>query len=238
MIPNVGVEDILFVDIETVPASPQFSQMNEVMRQLWEKKSKNFRSEEENPAVLYERAGLYAEFGKVICISSGFMTGTTFRIKSVFGDDEKTILGEFASLVARWSGRKDPWLCGHNAKDFDFPFLARRMIINRVGIPDLLNTAGRKPWEVKQIDTMEMWKFGDYKYFTSLALLAAVFDLPTPKDDIDGSMVSAVYWQERDIERIVRYCEKDVLTVARILMRFLGRDDISDSKVESLTRFQ
>lgn len=238
MITNAAIEDILFIDIETVPAAPAFGEVSEAMQLFWEKKAKGFRTEGESPAELYERAGIYAEFGRIICISAGFMTGSSFRIKSVYGDDEKSLLGEFAGVVSRWAGRKDPWLCGHNAREFDFPYMARRMIINRIRIPELLDTSGKKPWEVKSLDTMDLWKFGDYKHFTSLALLAEILGIPTPKDDIDGSMVASVYWKERDTERIVKYCEKDVLTVARVLLRFMGKDTIPDENVESLTRFQ
>ncbi|MBE0673043.1 MAG: 3'-5' exonuclease, partial [Bacteroidales bacterium] len=231
-------EDILFIDIETVPATPEYSLMSAAMQQLWDKKTKSFRTEGESPADLYERAGIYAEFGKIICISAGFMTGSLFRLKSVYGDDEKALLSDFAAMVNRWEGRKDPYLCGHNGKEFDFPYIARRMVINRVKIPDILNSAGKKPWEVKHLDTMELWKFGEYKHFTSLALLAEIFDIPTPKDDIDGSMVASVYYNDKDIDRIVTYCEKDVLTTARVMMRFMGRETIGDDSVESLTRLQ
>jgi 3'-5' exonuclease len=235
---NINPEEILFIDIETVPAVPSFEEMNESMQHLWERKSKSIRDSQQSPSEVFERAGIYAEFGKIICISAGFLTGNVFRIKSVYGDNEKQLLGEFGAMVSKWESRKDPYLCGHNSKEFDFPYVARRMIINRVKIPGMLNNAGKKPWEVNHLDTMDLWKFGEYKNFTSLALLAEILEIPTPKDDIDGSRVAEVFWKEKDINRIVRYCEKDVLTVARVLMRFLGRDTIADESVESLTRFQ
>lgn len=238
MIANINSDDILFVDIETVPFVSSFEEMSEPMQKLWEKKSKHFRDAEQAPSDVYERAGIYAEFGKIICISAGYLTGNTFRLKSVFGDDEKSLLGEFGGMVAKWEARKDPYLCGHNVKEFDLPYVARRMIINRIKIPGMLNSAGKKPWEIKHLDTMELWKFGEYKNFTSLALLAEVLEIPTPKDDIDGSMVARVYWEEHDIGRIAAYCEKDVLTTARVLMRLMGRETIDDENVESLTQFQ
>jgi 3'-5' exonuclease len=238
MIANVNIDDILFVDIETVPFVSTFEEMSEPMQLLWEKKSRHFREQEQTASDVYERAGIYAEFGKVICISAGYLTGKTFRLKSVFGDDEKTLLGEFGAMVAKWEVRKDPYLCGHNVKEFDLPYVARRMIINRIKIPAMLNSAGKKPWEVKHLDTMELWKFGEYKNFTSLALLAEILEIPTPKSDIDGSMVARVYWDEHDLNRIASYCEKDVLTTARVLMRFMGREGIDDENVESITRFQ
>jgi 3'-5' exonuclease len=238
MITNINPDDLLFVDIETVPSVATFEEMSGTMQQMWDRKSKHFRESEKSAAEAFERAGIYAEFGKIICISAGFLTGKTFRLKSVYGDDEKSILGEFGSMVSKWESRRDPYLCGHNAKEFDFPYVARRMIINRVKVPEMLNSAGKKPWEIKYLDTMELWKFGEYKNFTSLALLAEILDIPTPKDDIDGSMVSEVYWKDHDVKRIAAYCEKDVLTVARVLMRFMGKETISDDNVESLTRFQ
>lgn len=238
MIENINSDDILFVDVETVPFVSKFEEMSEPMQKLWEKKSKHLRDAQQTPSDVYERAGIYAEFGKIICISAGFLTGKTFRLKSVFGDDEKLLLGEFGSMVAKWSTRKDPYLCGHNVKEFDLPYVARRMIINRIKIPEMLNSAGKKPWEIKHLDTMELWKFGEYKNFTSLALLAEILEIPTPKDDIDGSMVARVYWEEHDINRIAAYCEKDVLTTARVLMRLMGRESIDDDSVESLTQSQ
>ena len=238
MINNINPEDILFIDVETVPAVPAFDEMSESMQMMWDKKTKGSRGVDESAADVYERAGIYSEFGKIICISAGFLTGQVFRVKSVYGSDEKVLLGEFGALINKWSSRRDPYLCAHNGKDFDFPYIARRMIINRVKVPDILDSAGKKPWDIKHLDTMELWKFGEYKHFVSLALLAEIFGIPTPKDDIDGSQVASVYWKDNDLKRIVTYCEKDVITVARVLMRFIGRDDISDDNVESLTRFQ
>ncbi|MBM3420300.1 MAG: 3'-5' exonuclease [Bacteroidetes bacterium] len=236
MIDNVNPEDILFIDIETVPVAPEFDGLGTAMQQLWDKKTRASREDGVSAADVYEKAGIYAEFGKIICISAGFFNGPLFRLKSVYGDDEKSLLTEFAGMLSKWASRKDPYLCAHNGKEFDFPYLSRRMVINRIRIPDILNSAGKKPWEIKHLDTMELWKFGEYRHFTSLALLAEVFGIPTPKDDIDGSMVSTVYWKDRDTARIVKYCEKDVLTVARVMMRFMGRETISDDRVESLTR--
>lgn len=236
MIVNINPEDVLFIDIETVPVAPVFEELNPQMQQLWDKKTRASRDEGVTASEAFEKAGIYAEFGKVICISAGFFSGPVFRLKSVYGDDEKSLLTEFAGMLLKWANRKDPYLCGHNGKEFDFPYLSRRMVINRVRIPEILNSAGKKPWEVKHLDTMELWKFGEYRHFVSLALLAELFGIPTPKDDIDGSMVASVYWKDKDFRRIVTYCEKDVLTVARVMMRFMGRETISDSNVESLTR--
>ncbi len=229
-------EDIFFIDIETVPQNKSFDLLDPTMALLWEKKSSYFRKDSEMSAEeVYERAGIYAEFGKIVCISVGYVEASTpvkLRLKSYYGDDEKSLLEGFSSLLKKYPGRT---LCAHNGKEFDFPYIARRMIINRIKLPSVLDIAGKKPWEVKLLDTMDLWKFGDYKHFTSVHLLTTVLELPTPKDDIDGSMIAKVYYEEGDIERIALYCEKDVVAVARILFRFMDLNDISDSSIESVT---
>jgi uncharacterized protein YprB with RNaseH-like and TPR domain len=141
-------------------------------------------------------------------------------LKSFYGDDEHLLLTQFADMMQKWSGDADKFLCAHNGKEFDYPYICRRMIINSIAIPEALKIAGRKPWEVRHLDTLELWKFGDYKSFTSLKLLAKALGIPSPKDDIDGSMVNGVYWGEKDVERIALYCQKDVVTLAQVLLRF------------------
>jgi predicted PolB exonuclease-like 3'-5' exonuclease len=240
MLENVKPEDILFLDIETVPVTTAFADLDTDMQALWDKKSFNFRKDDQSAEDVFQRAGIYAEFGKIICISAGFLKDKNpygFRLKSFFGDDEKKILSEFSNLLAKYPGSRDIMLCAHNGKEFDYPYIARRMIINRLPIPEILDNAGKKPWEVKLLDTMDLWKFGDYKSYTSLDLLSSILGIPSPKDDIDGSMVADIYWQEHDINRIVRYCEKDVLAVAQILMRFLNLPIIRDDRIESVTIF-
>ncbi len=171
------------------------------------------------------------EFAKIICISVGFLKEDTFRVKSYFGDDEKQILKDFGKLLTTHFNTKDKMLCAHNGKEFDFPFICRRMLINGVKLPKALNIAGKRPWEINHLDTMELWKFGDYKSYTTLNLLASIFDIPTPKDDIDGSDVARVYWEEKDLKRIVTYCQKDVLTVAQVLLRFMNEPLIEDKNI-------
>lgn len=231
MLEALNIENILFLDIETVPQHPAYENANDEIKKLWDLKSKSFLKEDEAPSDVYRRAGIYAEFGKIICISVGFIKGETFRLKSFYGDDEKKLLIEFSQLLNTHFSKKDSQLCAHNGKEFDFPFMARRMLINGLKIPFLLDIAAKKPWEVNLLDTMELWKFGDYKSYTSLILLANVFGIPTPKDDIDGSMVYKVYWEEKNLERIVTYCQKDVLTVAQILLRMMGRPLIKAENV-------
>jgi len=238
MLDTIQPSDIIFIDIETVPAVASAGLLDVKMQDLWDKKSQHFRSESQTPGDVYQRAGIYAEFGKIICISVGFVTDTApagFRIKSFFGDDEKKILTEFSGVLTKFTRNRDALLCAHNGKEFDYPYIARRMIINSLKIPEALDNAGKKPWEVKLLDTMELWKFGDYKSYTSLDLLTSVLGIPTPKDDIDGSMVASVYWNDHDLKRIVYYCEKDVLATAQVLMRFLNREKIDEARVESVT---
>lgn len=239
MLNNLKPEEILFLDIETVPASESYDKIDPVMQNLWDKKSKFFREPDQDPAEVYERAGIYAEFGKIICISVGLVKvkgSASIRLKSYYGNDEKALLLEFAELLEKFSRlHSNATLCAHNGREFDFPFIARRMIINRIEIPELLDNAGKKPWEVRLLDTMDLWKFGDYKNFTSLELLTTILGIPTPKDDIDGSQVAGVYYAEKDVERIVRYCEKDVMAIAQVLLRFMNLPAIDPEGIESVT---
>jgi 3'-5' exonuclease len=234
LLENIQLQNILFLDIETVPGYSCFSEMAGALKELWEKKCKTLKADpEETPDSLYRHAGKYAEFGKIICISCGFFSDTRkLRIKSFYGDDEKAILTGFAELLNKSFYRNDKMLCAHNGKEFDFPFLGRRMIVNGIKLPFILDLAGKKPWEVSHLDTMELWKFGDYKSYTSLLLLATILGIPTPKDDIDGSMVCEVYWKERNLARIATYCQKDVLTIAQIVLRFKGEGILSEHEVE------
>lgn len=226
----MNIKNILFVDIETVSEKKDFDELPSEMKDFWKNKSKYWMKEEvvsetEVSEIYNNKAGIYAEFAKVICISVGIIYAKNekneIRIKSFYGDDEKKLLEEFAGLLNSKFDKPDKYrICGHNIREFDIPFLSRRMVINEIKLPELFNIAGKKPWEVQHItDTMEMWKFGDYKNYTSLALLATILGIKSPKDDIDGSMVGQVYWETGDLERIVRYCEKDVKTVAQIYLR-------------------
>ena len=214
------MSNILFLDVETVPLVYNYNDLSQETKLLWDTK---FRFQTtEKPEENYKKAGIYAEFSKVICISVGFFNDKTFRIKSFYRSNEKALLEEFSALLNKHFNRKESLLCAHNGKEFDFPFLCRRMLINGIKLPKTLNLAGKKPWEVQHLDTMELWKFGDYKNYTSLNLLASIFNIPTPKDDIDGSQVANVFYEEKNIKRIVSYCQKDVLTVAQILLKYRG----------------
>jgi 3'-5' exonuclease len=240
MLENIRPEDILFLDIETVPVKPALSDFTPAMQLLWEKKSSSIRKDDQTASDVFQRAGIYAEFGKIICISAGVVKEKnpySFRLKSFYGDDEKVILTEFSEMLSKYSRNREMQLCAHNGKEFDYPYIARRMVINSIVIPGILNNAGKKPWEVKLLDTIELWKFGDFKSYTSLDLLTTVLGITSPKDDIDGSMVADIYWKEHDLKRIVTYCEKDVLAVAQVICRFLNLPLIEPERVESATLF-
>lgn len=234
MIDKIKLDNILFLDIETVPEEENFKLLDEEKQYLFESKTQYQRKDEFTPEEFYDRAGIWAEFGKIICISVGYFVKKgdirNFRVTTFFGE-EKTILKDFSNLLNNHFNQPQHILCGHNAKEFDFPFIARRMIINQVEIPSKLNLFGKKPWEVPHIDTMELWKFGDYKHFSSMRLLTKVLQIPSPKDDIDGSEVAYVYYVEKDIDRIITYCEKDVIAVAQILLRFRREDLLIEDEI-------
>lgn len=236
MLENIKIEDVLFLDVETVPVVDGFDGLSPVMQALWDKKSAYFRKDGESAAEVFDRAGIYAEFGKIVCISVGmvFYRGgqRCFRVKSFASDDEKLLLSDFSRMLSAFATDVNRNVCGHNIKEFDVPYIARRMLVNGVKLPDMLNIAGKKPWEVKFLDTLELWKFGDYKHYTSLNLLTAIFDIPSPKDDIDGSEVAQVYYRDHDLERIAVYCEKDVLATAQLFLRYKGEPLIDASSVE------
>src|SRR6476469_3664852 len=234
----MNFNNILFLDIETVSQFETYNHLPEDWKGLWDLKAQilNRNNESENSETIYHRAAIYAEFGKIICISCGCIQGygedRKLVVKSYYGEDEKKLLIEFSEMLQKWSGDSDKFLCAHNGKEFDYPYLCRRMIINGIEIPEALKISGRKPWEIRHLDTLELWKFGDFKSFTSLKLMAAVLGVPSPKDDIDGSMVGMVYWKEKDLERIVTYCQKDVLTLVNVFLRMHCETLIPQQNVE------
>lgn len=227
MLKKVQLDKVLFLDIETVPQVYQFQDLDEKPKELFEMKTRFMQNEEKSFESLYnERGGIYAEFGKIVCISVGFVHETShgkqLRMKSFYHDDEETLLKQFKNLLDEKYNSPYHILCGHNAKEFDFPYICRRMLINGIELPETLNISGKKPWEIAHLDTMELWKFGDFKAYTSLALLCHVFNIPTPKDDISGADVARVYFEENDLERIKVYCEKDVVALIQLFLRMRG----------------
>lgn len=234
MITKLNLENILFLDIETVAETQHFSDLDTTKQELWEAKSRYQRKEEFTAEEFYDRAGIWAEFGKIICISVGYFALQndirTFRVTSFYGD-EVQLLKDFKNLLTSHFSQAKHLLCAHNGKEFDFPYIARRMIIHNIELPYKLNLFGKKPWEVPHLDTLELWKFGDYKNYTSLKLLTNVLGIPSPKDDIDGSEVYSVYYETNDISRIVDYCEKDTIAVAQILLRLRGDDLLDNNEI-------
>ena len=239
MLNQINIEKVLFLDIETVPQYDSFEKVPEKFIELWDKKSHYFRTEEQLPGDVYKRAGIYAEFGKIVCISVGTvyqrLGEQRFRVKSYADHDEKKLLYEFVNMLENYGNHGPIKLCAHNGQEFDFPYIARRCLINGIPLPKILDIAGAKPWEVKDVllDTLQLWKFGDFKNFTSLSLLCAVFDIPTPKDDIDGSQVATVYWDNNDLDRIITYCEKDVFALCQLFLRFQNKPILPQDALES-----
>ncbi|MBA2762960.1 MAG: 3'-5' exonuclease [Segetibacter sp.] len=222
-----SIFDLLLIDIETVPLEAANNLLPPEERKLFfDKISKTVPEIEDEEEAYRRRAGIMAEFAKVVCISTGYFyedteKGASLRIKSICNVDEAVLLKEFLDLTNKFYKHKRKFLfAGHNIREFDIPFLCRRMVIHQIPLPPYLHIYGAKPWEINMVDTMQWWKFGDYKNYTSLNLLANVLGIPSSKDDIDGSMVQDVYYKEKDIKRIVNYCQKDVVVVAQIIQRF------------------
>ena len=235
MLTKLNLAHILFLDIETVPEAPAFEGLSEEKQLLWDQKSKYQRKDDYSAEAFYERAGIWAEFGKIICISVGHFhwkgTSRTFRTTTFHGD-ELALLTEFKHLLNEHFNQAKHLLCAHNGKEFDFPYIARRMLIHGIELPHKLDLFGKKPWEVPHLDTMELWKFGDYKHYTSLKLMANVLGIPSPKEDMDGSMVRDVYYEENDLDRIVTYCELDVVTTAQVFLRLRGEPLLLEEEIK------
>lgn len=244
MIQPAQLQKVLFLDIETVPAFASFEELPDALKHLWEDKFKviskripeKYNDEDTAVSSFSQSAGIYAEFGKIVCISVGYVLYSKegemlFRTKSFAHDDEALLLTEFAVLLKKFCSTRDHSICGHNIKEFDVPYICRRMLINRIELPEIINISGKKPWEISFLDTLELWKFGDFKNYTSLKLLTAVFGIPTPKDDIDGSEVARVYYVEKDLPRIARYCEKDVVATAQVFLAINRMEPLLSSNI-------
>ncbi|MGG6229751.1 3'-5' exonuclease [Tenacibaculum sp. SDUM215027] len=238
MLNKTNLQNILFLDIETVPEVELFADLSPEMQELYALKTQYQRKDEFTPEEFYHRAGIWAEFGKIICISVGYFVErdgkNQLRVTSFYGDDEAKLLTDFKNLLDTHFNQNKHLLCAHNGKEFDFPYIARRMIINRIDLPNKLNLFGKKPWEVPHLDTLDLWKFGDYKHYTSLKLLTAILGIPSPKQDIDGSEVANVYYQEKNLPRIVEYCERDTVAVAQLLLRFLNKPLVEEDNIVSV----
>jgi len=222
---NQFYQNVLVVDIETVSCKEDFSELPDRLKSLWEHKSTLIKNEEELSAeqLFFKKGAIYAEFGKIVCISVGFFNQLEnkeyqLRVTSFASDNEKELLSGFKELVLKFP-QKQLKLVAHNGKEFDFPYLCRRMIIHEISLPESLDLTGKKPWEVNHIDTMEMWEFGDRKSYTSLDLLSAIFGIESSKQDMDGSMVNETYYKEKNLEKISTYCMADVMVTAQLYLR-------------------
>jgi hypothetical protein len=233
-------KNILVVDIETASAFGKSADMDERLQAMWSKKASFLHNEEEQTEeeLYFNKGAIYAEFGKVICISVGILTheNNTFglRIKSFASDDEKEILLAFKNLLETKFDDKSLTMVAHNGKEFDFPYLCRRMLVNDILVPEALDVRDKKPWEIQHVDTMELWKFGDRKNFTSLELLATLFGIASSKDDIDGSMVNSVYYLDNDLDRISKYCQRDVMVTTQVFLKLIGLPKINEEHIEFL----
>jgi hypothetical protein len=246
MLDRIDIANVLFLDIETVSGRASYNELDDNMKALWQIKAKQvMRSsepleEEEAAGVYNDRAGIFAEFGKIVCISVGIVHRDKddqllkLRLKSFASENESELLHEFSQLVFKYyDDTRKQYMCGHNIKEFDIPYICRRMVINQLPFPNALNIAGKKPWETAHLlDTMDYWKFGDRKNFTSLKLLAALLGFPSPKDDIDGSEVGRVYWEDKDLKRIAHYCEKDVLATVQLFLRYRRMPILEEEQVQ------
>ncbi len=219
------LKNILILDIETIGCAKEYNDLDERLKKQWDKKSSYFQQNDtlSSSELFSEKAGIYAEFGKIITIAVGFFTETDnnrigLRVKAFAGDDEKKILNDFKGLLDKFN-QNTLVFCAHNGKEFDYPYISRRMLVNHIELPVALDIRDKKPWEIKHIDTMELWKFGDRKNFTSLDLLAAIFEIESSKDGIDGSMVNSVYYNDGDINKIAEYCMQDVTVTAQLYLK-------------------
>lgn len=235
---QISLENLFLIDIETVSQKENFHLLDDVWKELWTEKISKSLPPDTTPEEYYPmRAAILAEFAKVVCISFGYFkkesnSGWQLRIKSLYSENEKEILEQFNATLKQLHSSNHQWFfAGHNIKEFDVPFLSRRMLVNNISIPSYIDFQNMKPWETPMLDTLHLWRFGDYKHYTSLKLLAAVLGIPSPKDDIDGSQVGHVYWKEKNLERIAIYCEKDVATVANIMLRFKGLPILNEEQI-------
>ncbi len=240
MLQQIDIESLLFIDIETVSQKPTYEELAPNIQDFWNHKGSIIAPEFSPEEAYQNKAAIFAEFGKIICISIGYvikMDGQLeAKLKSFYHDDEGTLLKEFQAFVHKIEkGKRVYSLCGHNIKEFDIPYLCRRILINKIDLPNFLDFTSKKPWEVSVYDTLHLWRFGDYKNYTSLNLLCAVFNVPTPKDDIDGSMVGKVYWQENDLQKIVKYCQKDVVAVMQLILSLQNKSLIKEENIHITT---
>ena len=234
-------KNLLFIDIETVSAEPELNRLPDRIKALWLHKA-SYLSNPNNLSAeefYFDRAGIYAEFGKIVAIGVGFFHWNDeqeicLKVKSISNDDEKEVLKEFKALIEKKYKPTSLALCAHNGKEFDYPYLCRRMLVNGIEIPKALQISGRKPWEIPHYDTLDMWKFGDKKHYTSLELLAAIFDISSSKTELSGDQVNNAYHHENDLSKIARYCREDIIVLAQLFLKYQNMETVKDSNVERI----
>lgn len=242
----MGLTDILFLDIETAGQAADFDALDDRGKTLWQIKAGHIVRLQDPPdietsALFVKKAAIYAEFGRVVNISLGWIqlvdNEHQLRLKSIYAEDERTILLEFSNLLSKhFSDPAKHFLCGHNIREFDIPFLCRRMLVHGIPLPSILDIGGKKPWQVTHLfDTFEWWKFGDLKTYTSLDLLSYALGIPSPKAEMDGSMVHEAYWDYRNYKSISKYCELDVVTVVQIFRKMNYLPLLTSENILSIT---
>jgi 3'-5' exonuclease len=231
---QINLKNILFIDIETVSQFEHFQDLSPKTQELWQRKARFFKSETEQTIdeVYFDRAGIYAEFGKIICIGIGaILSNDTFKVTCISGHDEREILFKLCNILAKHPAKKELLLCAHNGKEFDFPYISRRLLINGLEIPEILKLQGKKPWDVMHIDTLDLWKFGDYKHYTSLDLLANCFGLESSKEELSGDQVNKAYYKHNQLEEIATYCKKDVVLLALLYLRMNNMEVFANDQI-------
>jgi len=232
---DIPIESIIFLDIETVSLFPNLLLADDATKKEWARKIMK-TNPTITPALLddtyKEQAALHPEFSFITCISVGMVKGGKVYIKNIFGfdhDEERTleIFCETMQKIIEKMERLQPKLCAHFGKGFDYPFISKRMLVHGMTIPNILDSYGKKPWEITNLDTHEIWKMGGFNS-ASLSAIAHAFGIPSPKDDIDGSQVGHVYWVDSKIDRIATYCAKDVFALINIFRCMQGSPAFSE----------
>ncbi len=240
------LKQMVFIDIETIRGKKTYNDViteNPALDDYWQTKHTQIREKEplsyghiEDSAEMYEKmAALYPEWGQIVCISIGQIkfdedgNPIKFTTKSFSGLYEKILLEEFNETASKIMSKypRMQWV-GHNIKGFDMPYIIKRSLINGVRVPNVFHLQKQKPWESQLIDTNDVWKFNGWNG-ARLGLLTEILNIPSPKQDMDGKMVSDVFWEDGDLNRISEYCEMDINATANVMLRISGMDIITDA---------
>lgn len=235
-------KNILFIDIETASGVNTYTTLTENMQKLWLRKARSLMNPLQKPLedLYFERAALFPEFGRIISIGMGFLfynknKELSLKVKTISNKNEKDLLLEFNQFIESTYPSKELSLVAHNGKEFDFPYLCKRMLVHQLVIPKALQLQGKKPWEVVHQDTIEWWRFGDKKGYVSLELLAEIMGIGNVKTDLSGDKVNYTFYIEKDLEKIKKYCAEDVITLAQLFLRFNFIDYIQEKNIQRIT---